>query len=427
MKTTIILIATLISAQFVAGQQIKGITGQTNWLNNWTNFKPTTTEYRETNYILSGKIDKNTTLLKKNVYLLVGTVYVINNATLTIEPGTVIRGDSKVCGALVITNGSTIIANGSETDPIIFTSNKSASDRRAGDWGGVMVLGGAPSNKFGSVGYLDFNLDPKFNTYGGENVESNSGILNYVRIEFAGRKINPTKELNALSLAGIGRKTKVNFIQISYSNDDSFEFYGGDLSVNNLVSFRATDDDYDFTEGTQCNINNSIAIRDPYISDVSKSRCLEIDSYDKPENADLTKKLTKVTANNLTLLSTEDNNEGLIKEAIFIRENSFLNIKNSVISGFNQCVLLDAKIKTFTENLEKISLSDMLFNNCKGYIESEIVDNNKAIKTWYTNDKYLIQCSKINSKGLFLERDIKKIPDFRLQNSNIITSSLASN
>jgi hypothetical protein len=427
MKTRIILIATLISAQFVVAQQIKGITGQTNWLNNWTNFKPTTTEYRESNYILSGKIDKSTTLLKKNVYLLVGTVYVTNNATLTIEPGTVIRGDSKVCGSLVITNGATIIANGSETDPIIFTSNKPVSDRKAGDWGGVIVLGGAPTNKFGSVGYLDFNLDPKLNTYGGDNVESNSGILNYIRIEFAGRKVNSTKEINALSLAGIGRKTKINSIQISYSNDDSFEFYGGDLNVNNLVSFRATDDDYDFTEGTQCNINNSIAIRDPYISDVSKSRCLEIDSYDKPENADLTKKLTKVNANNLTLLSTEDNNEGLIKEAIFIRENSFLNIKNSVISGFNQCVLLDAKIKTFTENLEKITLNDMLFNNCKGYIESEIVDNNKAIKNWYTNDKYLIECSKINSKGLFLERDIKKIPDFRLQNSNIITSRLASN
>jgi hypothetical protein len=427
MKTTTILIVTLISALFVNAQQIKGITGQTNWLDNWTNFKPTTTEYRESTYILSGKIDKNTLLLKKNTYLLVGTVYVTNNSTLTIEPGTIIKGDSKVCGLLVITNGSTIIANGTETDPIIFTSNKEISDRKAGDWGGVIVLGSGSTNKFGSVGYLDFDLDSKYNTYGGDKVESSAGILNYIRIEFAGRKISATKELNALSLAGIGRKTKIAFIQISYSNDDSFEFYGGDITINNLVSFRATDDDYDFTEGTQCNINNSIAIRDPYFSNVSKSRCFEIDSYDKPENADLTKKLTKVTANNVTLLSIEDSNQGLIKEAIFVRENCFFSIKNSVISGFNQCVLLDAKIKITPENLDKVNLKDMLFNNCKGYIESEIAENNKDVKYWYTNDKYLIECSKTNGKSFFLERDIKKIPDFRLQNSNIVTSSFASN
>src|SRR6476620_11861466 len=113
----------LLAVIFTANaQQEKGIIGSTNWLNNWTEFKPSKTEYNETNQILYGKITTNTTLLKKNTYLLQDTVYVTNNAVLTIEPGTVIKGDSETNGALVITKGAQIIANGSETDPIVFTS-----------------------------------------------------------------------------------------------------------------------------------------------------------------------------------------------------------------------------------------------------------------------------------------------------------------
>ena len=122
----------VISASFA--QQEKGIIGTTNWLNNWTSFKPTKEEYNDTNQILFGNISTNTTLYKKNTYLLQGNVYVTKNATLTIEPGTVIKGDSDSVGTLVITKGATIIAEGKETDPIIFTSNK--SERKSGDWGG---------------------------------------------------------------------------------------------------------------------------------------------------------------------------------------------------------------------------------------------------------------------------------------------------
>ena len=310
----------------INAQEMKGIIGANNWMENWTNFKPTATEYPETTNILSGTIDTNITLYKKNTYRLIGVVYVTNNAVLTIEPGTIIRGDVESCGTLVISKGSKIMAQGEQTDPIIFTSNREISARKPGDWGGIIIMGEAPINKIGGVGFLDFNLDPTVNQYGGQNQDSDSGILKYVRIEFSGRKLNAIKELNGLSLAGVGRKTKFNFIQISYSNDDSYECYGGDVNFENIISFKATDDDFDFTQGVQCIISNSLAIRYPFSSDVSGSRCFEIDSFDKIENADIEKKLTNVTAANITLVNLEENNQGLVREAIYVKDKSHFTL-----------------------------------------------------------------------------------------------------
>lgn len=420
MKKTIFLFVNLMLV-FSINAQEAGITGNTNWFANWTNFKPKTTIYQESTNILNGIIDVNTTLYKKNVYLISGIVYLTKNATLTIESGTVIRGDFDTCGTLVITKGSKIMAEGIETNPIVFTSNKEASQRKPGDWGGIVILGEASTNKFGGVGSLDFNLDEKLNTYGGKNDQDNSGILKYVRIEFSGRKLNALKELNGLSLAGVGNKTKIDFVQISFSNDDSFECFGGNVSVNNLISFRATDDDFDFTQGTQCSINNSIAIRYPFSSDVSRSRCFEIDSYDKIENFDPTRKRTQIIAKNITLLNNEDNDQGLVKEAIYIKNDSFLDIKNSIVSGFSQCLIIEDQILNDIANLQKIKLENMIFHNCKQYIQTESSGNDKQIENWYSNDKFNNMSSKTLKTELFFESDIKRTPDFRMKSTGFTT------
>lgn len=419
-KLLFILISCLLSAPSIYSQQAKGIIGQNNWSNNWTNFKPATEEYPEATTILTGKIDKDLTLHKKQTYRLMGVVYVTNNAVLTIEPGTVIRGDVETCGTLVITKGAKIMAEGKDTDPIVFTSDKKAFTRKPGDWGGIIILGDAPINKIGGVSFLDFNLDHMISQYGGQNPDSDSGILKYVRIEFSGRKLNALKELNGLSLAGVGRQSKFSFIQISYSNDDSFECYGGDVNFDNLISFRATDDDFDFTQGAQCNINNSIAIRYPYSSDISGSRCFEIDSFDKIENLDPTKKLTKITAANITLANLEENNQGLVREAIYIKDKSYFSLSNSVVSGFKLCVLLDAKIANISANLAKINLQNLLVNNCEGGIQSEIIENDPDIKNWYGNESFSIEYSKLTNEALFLQPNNKRIPDFRLKTNTVL-------
>jgi hypothetical protein len=376
MKTKIrIAIITILSSFSLQAQQAKGITGTSNWMNNWTTFKPASIEYNEASNIIAGIIDKDTKLYKRNTYQLVGVVYVTNNAVLTIEPGTVIRGDDKTCGTLVITNGAKIMAEGLETDPIVFTSDKETTERRPGDWGGIVILGKAPINKLGGISTLPFDLDPTLNHYGGHDPDDNSGILKYVRIEYSGRKLSALKELNGLSLAGVGRKTVLNNIQISYSNDDSFECYGGDLNMSNLISYRTTDDDFDFTQGAQINISNSIAIRHPFSSDISGSRCFEADSYDKIENTDMTKKMTKINANNITLVNLEENNQGLVRESVHIRENTFFNLTNSIVSGFTPFVILEGNIGNGEVNLSKISLNNLIINNCNGRILSESSGN----------------------------------------------------
>jgi hypothetical protein len=421
----LVLVASIFLITFttINAQQIKGITGENNWLSNWTNFTPSTTTYNTANQILTGNIDTNTKLTKGNTYRLIGTVYVTNKAVLTIEPGTVIRGDKESCGTLVITKGAKIIAEGTANDPIIFTSNNNISVRRPGDWGGIIILGDAPTNKIGGTGYLDFNLDSALSFYGGEDSNSNSGILKYVRIEYSGHKINALKELNGLSLAGVGKGTKFDFIQISFSNDDSFECYGGEVNFNNLISFRATDDDYDFTQGAQCIISNSIAIRNPYSSDRSGSRCFEIDSYDKIETTDINKKLTKITANNMTLANMEDNNQGLVREAIYVKEKSYFNINNSIIDGFSTCVLLENKIGAVATNLAKINIQNIQINRCGGVVQSENPTVNPELLNWYNSDTFSLEFSKFNNAELFMQCDIKEFPDFRTKKTTFLASS----
>ncbi len=422
MKKNLLIFLLILISKNIEAQQNNGIFGDKNWTDIWTNFKPKLTDYNETNEILSGEITANKTLTKSKTYLLTGIVYVKNNAVLTIEPGTTIRGDFETNGTLVVTKGSKIIANGSETDPIVFTSNKHASERNAGDWGGVIIFGEAPINKFGGMASLDFNLNQKDSSYGGANDDSNSGVFRYVRIEFAGHRISATKELNGLSLAGVGSKTKLEFIQISYSNDDSFECYGGNLMLNNLVSYRATDDDFDFSQGVQCAISNSIALRNPYSSDSSKSRCFEVESYDKVEDTDFSRKLTSVFAENITLLNTEDNNEGLVKEAIFVKENSFFKLSNSVVSGFEPGIILDNKIANAPEGLEMIILDKVLFNNCKKIIKYESSNNTDLLDQKYAINSSGIAVSNLNQLDLFTEPNLKKNIDFRIKTNKNFSS-----
>ncbi|MDL2142965.1 hypothetical protein [Flavobacterium tructae] len=416
-----LIVVTVLSTFFLqAQQQPKGIIGTSNWMNNWTNFKPANTEYSEATNIIAGTINKDTKLLKRNTYQLVGVVYVTNNAVLSIEPGTVIRGDDKTCGTLVITNGSKIVAEGLETDPIVFTSNKETTQRKPGDWGGIIILGKAPINTLGGVHTLPFDLEPMLNHYGGQDAEDNSGVLKYVRIEYSGRKLSAAKELNGLSLAGVGKKTILSNIQISYSNDDSFECYGGDLNLNNLVSYRTTDDDFDFTQGAQININNSIAIRHPFSSDISGSRCFEVDSYDKIGNTDMSKKLTKINASNITLINLEENNQGLVRESVYVRENTFFNFTNSIVSGFTPFVLLEGNIGNGEVNLGKITFKNLIVNNCNGGITSEAGGANTAIESYYNNPIFDINFTKIKNSELFTTPNIKGSPDFRMNVNNTI-------
>ena len=406
-------------------QQEKGIIGFNSWLNNWTEFKPNKSEYNEPNQIITGTIAVDSKLYKKNVYLLMGNVYVTNKAKLTIEPGTVIIADAESKASLVITKGASILAEGTETDPIVFTSSKSI--RKAGDWGGIILLGEAPINKFGNVASVNFDLDAGFSSYGGTNTASNSGILRYVRIEFAGAKVKGFGNFNALFLGGVGNQTIIENVMASNAGGDSFEVFGGDVNLNKLISYKCSSNDFKFNYGAQVNIKNSLAIRASYLQSSSGSRCLYACSYDKKEEVDFTKKFTLVTATNLTFVNNSQNiktdmEQGLVRESIYIAENTNVDFKRSVISGFNPAVVLDEKITINDESLKKLKFQEMYFNACKGNIFLENNSNNEDLESWYGNASFFNVYSQGENLETFIDPFNDKRPDFRLNIGKITAS-----
>ncbi|GAA4270136.1 hypothetical protein [Hyunsoonleella aestuarii] len=415
----------------ICAQQEKGIVGVNNWLNNWTEFKPSQQDYGEVTQIITGNIIEDTKLYKRYRYLLLGNVFVANDATLTIEPGTVIIGDYESKASLTISKGAKIIADGSETDPIVFTSNRSV--KRAGDWGGLILLGDAPMNKFGngSVSNYYTDLDQSsygYVNYGGETANGTSGILRYVRIEYAGKRIGRTDYFSGLLLACVGNETILENIMVSYAANNAFEIIGGGVNLNKAVSYKSNGIDFKFNYGTQSVISNSLAVRSPYISSSNGSRCLQALSYSNNKEVDFSKKGTFVDADNLTVLNLSDNlsndiKMGLVKEAIFIGENASLDMNKSVISGFNPAVLLAEKITINQENLEKIKFSEMYFNNCNGNIFVEHNSNNEDLENWYGNSAFFNVYSKGVDSQTFIDVQNERRPDFRLKINKIIATN----
>lgn len=212
--------------------------------------------------IITGIIDE-VVELPKGKYTLKGYVYVNSRATIRFAAGSVIVSDTVQKGALIIERNSRLYAEGTETEPIIFTSGKPAGQRKPGDWGGIVLLGNAPTNR-STTPIIEGGIN---SDYGGSIVNDNSGILKYVRIEFAGIAADPNSEINGLTCGGVGSGTTLDHIQVSYGNDDAYEFFGGTVSAKHLIAFATADDDFDFDFGYVGRIQFGISLRDPLFVD----------------------------------------------------------------------------------------------------------------------------------------------------------------
>ena len=212
---------------------------------------------------LSGNINTTITLTSDKVWTLKGYVYITDGAKLIIQPGTTIISDIAEKGALCVERGAQIIAEGTATKPIIFTSGKNIGERSPGDWGGIVILGRAKTNR-SSEPTIEGGIG---RPYGGTNDADNSGILKYVRIEYAGVAALPNSEINALTLGAVGSGTVIENVQTVYANDDAFEFFGGTVSPKNLYAFATADDDFDFDFGYIGTVTNGVSKRDPQFVD----------------------------------------------------------------------------------------------------------------------------------------------------------------
>jgi hypothetical protein len=283
---------------------------------------------------LSGQITTDKTLTADRVWVLNGYVRVMSGATLTIQPGTVIRGDKTSYAALIIERGAKINAAGTASQPIIFTSSQAAGQRNIGDWSGVILCGKAPINQTGGEAqYEGGALGADVARYGGGAnpvANDNSGVMKYVRIEYAGIAIAQDKEINSLTLAGVGSGTTIENIQVSFGGDDGFEFFGGTVNCKNLISYRCTDDDFDFEFGYTGRIQYAISMKDPNIYDASASGAsngIECDNggtvNDQPFN--------KPMLSNFTFIGPGVNANAKHNAGVIFRKGTKFVLRNSII------------------------------------------------------------------------------------------------
>jgi hypothetical protein len=195
--------------------------------------------------VVTGEITGSETWVNTNYYVLRGAVFIEAGATLNIQAGTRIIGESGSSGTLIVSRGGRLNAIGTATQPIVFTSDQPIGSRSRGDWGGLIINGRAPVNLEGGEGEGEGDTG----VYGGNDENDNSGVLRYVRVEFSGIEFSPDNELNGIAFQGVGRGTQVDHVQAHMSRDDAMEWFGGTVDGKYLVMSNAADDNLDWTFG----------------------------------------------------------------------------------------------------------------------------------------------------------------------------------
>ncbi len=307
---------------------------------------PTTTDGNVVT--ISSDITTNTTFTADKIYLLKNKIYVTNNATLTIQAGTIIKGDKPTQGTLIITRGAKIEAVGTVDKPIVFTSNQAVNARKEGDWGGVVLLGKAPNNAGNSVSIEGISDATDKAKYGGDVPADNSGTLKYVRIEYAGIPLGADNELNGLTFGSVGSGTTIDYVTVYKSGDDAFEWFGGTVNCKHLVAIGTWDDDFDTDYGYSGKVQFAVAQRLANTADVSGSNAFESDNNNNGTNTTL--RTVPVFANVTVLGPREIASGGTpsptsvnanYQHAAHIRRYSAMSLLNSVIVGYTQGVFYD--------------------------------------------------------------------------------------
>ena len=352
---------------------------------------------------LQGRISKDTLLKKQNTYILKGLVYMVNNATMTIEPGTVIKGSfsGTDVAALIITRGAKIQANGTPTDPIVFTS--ASPNPQSGDWGGIVICGKAPVNTSFNGAANTFQVEGGIDNAngdglaGGTDAADNSGSLKFVRIEYAGYAFQPDKEINSLTLAAVGNGTTIENVQVSYAKDDAFEWFGGTVNCKFLIAYKTLDDDFDTDNGYNGKVQFGLVIRDSLLADISRSEAFESDNNSggttaTPKTAPIFSNITAIGPR-ATLTNVGNT---LFRGGAHIRRNTAMSLFNSIIMGWPLGLELDAttgssvalNMEDSSLRLRNITLAGNTVNTRFAGTAGATINSDAAFTTWFTSPFY---------------------------------------
>ncbi len=264
---------------------------------------------------LSGAISEDTLLEAGKTYTLEGAYVVPEGLTLTIEEGvTIIAQDGDEVDFIIVQQGGKILAEGSASEPIVMTSNL----KEHGAWGGVHICGYAETNIGEGVSEVGDS------SYGGDNNYDNSGVLSYVRVEYAGYLYSEDKECNGFTFYGVGNGTTLNNLMAYKGSDDGYEWFGGSVNATNLISIDNQDDSFDWTYGFTGTINGAYA---KHLSDKC-DHLVEGDSNKTDPSTTLP--ISHPTIKNAVLIGVDagSNNRGLR-----IRRGSELSLENVTVLG----------------------------------------------------------------------------------------------
>ncbi len=333
--------------------------------------------------VLQGNITADKVLKATDTVVLSGYVYVQSGVTITFEAGTIVRSDITEKGALIVERGAKIYSNGTATNPVVFTSGKAAGLRAPGDWGGIVILGKATTNRSteptieGGIG----------RPYGGTDDNDNSGSITYTRIEYAGIAAQPGSEINGLTLGAVGRGTTLDHIQVVYANDDAYEFFGGTVNAKYLIAFATADDDFDFDFGYRGHIQYAISYRDPaFVDGGDAGNGIESDNDGSSSTAT---PYTKPVLSNFTFVGPNgaSNTAANHNYGNRWRRNTRFEIYNSILLGY-------AKAGFCVDG----QLTAEAYNNGESKFKNNIV--NAVIKPFLSRDNNVFTDSTLQAKAL---------------------------
>jgi len=346
----------------------------TDWTMGWAEWDPINKDYPATTTTVgnaqfdiatSTHITSNTTW--EGVIKLDGWIFVDENVTLTINAGTIIRGTEK--SALIIQRGAKIMAVGTKDSPIVFTSNKVVGERGASDWAGVIICGKSQMNTASG----ELTTEGGTGAVGGGGatpvLDDNSGMMKYVRIEFPGYAVATGKEINGLSSYGVGSKTEYDYIQVSYSGDDGYEWWGGTVNAKHLISYRTEDDDFDTDNGFAGHVQFAVALRSNDVVEIDDAANLFESDNDgtgtsnKPYTTAVFSNVSAfgpaVDATTPTTLA-QYHAEG---RSARIRRNSRMSLYNSIIMGYGRGLYLESDK---TQKAAKEDSVKLMYNTIAG-------------------------------------------------------------
>lgn len=316
---------------------------------------------------VQGDITGKVTWRKKKQYVLQGGVFVKPGARLTIKPGTQIYGTPG--SFLVIERGAKIIAKGTASKPIVFTSSKNAGERRPGDWGGLLILGAAPVNRCPAGDCAPEGLPPG-TQFGGSNAQDSSGTLQYVRVEFAGFELSPGNELNAITFSGVGSGTTVDHIQANQGLDDAIEMFGGTVNLKYAVASSFDDDGFDWQLGWSGKAQFVVIQQQAEGSTSKTERGIEADNSEF--NTDANPRSAPQLANFTLVGEQDDSLPGTGGEGIELRRGTAGQLRNFIVQDFKKVGvrISDNEGSTSTRSQFESGALDLqgfiLFNNNNG-------------------------------------------------------------